>query len=57
MRSILIAALASSALATFAWAQGHEPYAPVEPRTTSPDSALDNFPNKVLDNGGISAKV
>lgn len=51
--------LASTTVAgiTFAWAQGNAPFLPVDPRTTSPASALDNFPHKMIDNGLVSAKV
>ena len=56
MRCTSIAALllASTALA---WGQGHEPYVPVNPADTSPASALDDMPNKVISNGIVSAKV
>ena len=51
--------LASTTVAgmTYAWAQGNAPFLPVDPRTTSPASALDNFPHKMIDNGLVSAKV
>jgi len=42
---------------TFAWAQGHEPYVPVNPADTSPASALDDMPSKTISNGIVSAKV
>jgi hypothetical protein len=61
MRKTTLAALllTSTTLtcATLAWAQGNAPFLPVDPRATSPSSALDNFPNKVIDNGIVSAKV
>ena len=52
--SIAALFLASTALA---WSQGREPFVPVNPADTSPASALDNMPNKVIDNGIVSAKV
>src|SRR5215813_8149800 len=56
MRKTTITAmlLASTGLA---FAQGNAPFMPVDPRATSPASALDNFPNKLIDNGIVSAKV
>jgi len=59
MRKITIATLLLAALAyaPFAYGQGNAPFMPVDPRATSPASALDNFPNKVIDNGLVSAKV
>jgi hypothetical protein len=59
MRKNIAAALlmSSAAFATLALAQGNAPFVPVDPRATSPASALDNFPNKVIDNGLVSAKV
>ena len=56
MRYTTIAALllASTALA---WSQGHEPFVPVNPADTSPASALDDLPNKTINNGIVSAKV
>jgi hypothetical protein len=61
MRHAKLAALllASTTVAgmTLAWAQGNAPFLPVDPRATSPASALDNFPHKMIDNGLVSAKV
>ena len=61
MKTISLAAvlLASTTVAgmTFAWAQGNAPFLPVDQRATSPASALDNFPHKMIDNGMVSAKV
>ena len=42
---------------TLAWAQGHDPYVPVNPADTSPASALDDMPSKTISNGIVSAKV
>jgi hypothetical protein len=52
--AIAILLLCSTSLA---WPQGHEPYVPVNPADTSPASALDDMPNKSIDNGMVSAKV
>jgi hypothetical protein len=61
MRHARLAAilLASATLAsvTLAWAQGNAPFLPVNPNDTSPASALDDMPNKVISNGIVSAKV
>src|ERR1051325_528656 len=56
MRKTTIAAMLLAST-TLAWAQGNAPFVPVDPRATSPASALDNFPNKVIDNGIVSARV
>jgi len=58
-KSLAMILLASTTLAgaTLAWAQGNAPFLPVDQRATSPASALDNFPHKMIDNGVISAKV
>src|SRR6476469_6013962 len=55
--SAMLLASASLGLGTLAFAQGNAPFVPVDPRATSPASALDNFPNKVIDNGLVSATV
>jgi len=52
--SIAALLLASTALA---WSQGHAPFVPVNPADTSPASALDDMPNKTINNGIVSAKV
>jgi len=61
MRHAKLAAilLASTTLAgaTLAWAQGNAPFLPVNPNDTSPASALDDLPNKLISNGIVSAKV
>jgi len=56
MRYTTIAALLLAST-TLARSQGHEPFAPVNPADTSPASALDDLPNKTIDNGIVSAKV
>lgn len=43
--------------AASAWGQGNAPYLPVNPEDTSPASALDSMPAKVISNGIVSAKV
>jgi hypothetical protein len=56
-RAVLAALLASAALCGNANAQGHAPFAPVNPKDTSPASALDDMPSKTISNGIVSAKV
>lgn len=45
------------ALSSSAFGQGNAPFVPPPPNSTSPASALDNFPAKTITNGIISAKV
>jgi hypothetical protein len=54
-KTCLVAMLLAST--TLAWAQGNAPFMPVDPRATSPASALDNLPNRVISNDIVSAKV
>jgi len=59
MRNTTLAAIlmASTVLATVAWAQGNAPFIPPNPADTAPASALDDMPNKTISNGIVSAKV
>src|SRR5580658_2527441 len=43
--------------AASAWGQGNAPYLPINPEDTSPASALDSMPAKIISNGIVSAKV
>ena len=42
---------------TLAFAQGNAPFIAPPANSTSPASALDNFPSKTISNGIVSAKV
>jgi len=54
---VLLLASTTLALAPHAMSQGNAPFIPPNPAETSPASALDKFPAKVIDNGLVSAKV
>jgi hypothetical protein len=54
MLAVLLAAVAPVSIA---WAQGNAPFVPPPANSTSPASALDNFPSRTISNGIVSAKV
>jgi len=57
MRNTTLALIFLAGAGTAALAQGNAPYMPVNPKDTSPASALDDLPSRTITNGIVSAKV
>jgi hypothetical protein len=57
MKHATLALMLLTGAATAALAQGNAPFVPVNPKDTSPASALDDLPSKTITNGIVSAKV
>lgn len=54
---LALIAAANLASPSVAWAQGNAPFVPPPDGDTTPASALDNFPSRIITNGLITAKV
>lgn len=54
---VMLAGLFAVAATGAAFAQGHAPYVPPPPNSTTPASSWDDMPSKTITNGIVSAKV